>query len=330
MGNVFGGRELSLGLGNLASMTGGAFYSGVGRATGAFASVEAQITNFYELGLESAPGDDDGQPHKLDLKIKRPGVSVRSRREVVASLRAANREDDTLIELMSQPTDAADLPFAIATYSIRGTDSDTVTLLVSADMGLGAAVQRPIEWGFAIADGEKMIASRRQRMDSGEGPPPIDTMSAAVDPGKYVLHVAALDGAGRGGVIQLPIAVGLRAVGPLTMSDVIVGSAADERLRPQARVNRAAGIVATAELYATDARQLDGVRLALHLMRDGDGRPTASVRGVPLQCASPARCAVEVRLDTAPIPPGAYVASLVVSIDGTDVGKVSRGVVIIP
>ena len=71
----FGGRPLTLGLSTLASMTGGAFYSGVARAAGVFARVEADINSFYEVGIEADPGDggDSGEhAHAVELKVSRP------------------------------------------------------------------------------------------------------------------------------------------------------------------------------------------------------------------------------------------------------------------
>ena len=79
----FGGRDLSAGLTTMTGMTGGAYYAGVGRATGVFDRIKTEIANDYEIGLETFPADADGKMRDVDVKVNRPGVSIRTRRQVL-------------------------------------------------------------------------------------------------------------------------------------------------------------------------------------------------------------------------------------------------------
>jgi VWFA-related protein len=58
-------------------------YVPVGTANFAFDRILRETSAYYLLGVEPAPADRDGRPRKLDVKVKRHGVSVRSRQWVV-------------------------------------------------------------------------------------------------------------------------------------------------------------------------------------------------------------------------------------------------------
>ena len=58
-------------------------YVPVGTADFAFDRILRETSAYYLLGVEPAAADRDGQPRKLGVKVKRRGVSVRSRQWVV-------------------------------------------------------------------------------------------------------------------------------------------------------------------------------------------------------------------------------------------------------
>lgn len=58
-------------------------YVPVGAADFAFDRILRETSAYYLLGVEPAPADRDGRPRKLTVKVKRRGVSVRSRQWVV-------------------------------------------------------------------------------------------------------------------------------------------------------------------------------------------------------------------------------------------------------
>lgn len=58
-------------------------YVPVGTANFAFDRILRETSAYYLLGVEPAPNDRDGRARKLDVKVKRRGVSVRSRQWVV-------------------------------------------------------------------------------------------------------------------------------------------------------------------------------------------------------------------------------------------------------
>ena len=86
--SAFGGRDLSQGLTTMTGMTGGAFFSGVGRAPGVFDRIKVEINNYYELGIETLPEDASGNPRDIEVTVGRPGLSVRARKQVTMPDRA--------------------------------------------------------------------------------------------------------------------------------------------------------------------------------------------------------------------------------------------------
>ncbi len=58
-------------------------YVPAGSTNFAFDRILRETSAYYLLGVEPAPNDRDGRPRKLDVKVKRRGVSVRSRQWVV-------------------------------------------------------------------------------------------------------------------------------------------------------------------------------------------------------------------------------------------------------
>ena len=322
------GRDRPEGLVSLATMSGGAFYSGATQATGDFGRVVSEIDSYYELGIEPAAGDADGNAHHLDVNVARPGLTLRSRRDVIAPAPPAS--GDPLLDLLSQPLDVTELPIAVATYAMRGEKPDMLRLLVSAEIGGSAALRAPVEWGFAILDGDAVVASYRQTAGARTGTPLVTTASTPLESGRYRLRVAAMDADRRAAVFDVPLVAGLRAVGDFRMSDLIVGDARGERLQPAPIVARGSAIVAAAEIYADDQGMFAGAVAELQLFAEGSAQPVASGPMSLKPGPSALVRLAEGGMNAAGLAPGHYTASAIVRVSERIVGKVSRSVEIIP
>ena len=318
----FGGRNLSHGLANLASISGGQFFHGVGQAAAPFARIEAEVNNYYELGIEGAPGDADGKTHAFEVKVARPGVRVAARSDIVAAPRSTAAGDEFL-ELLYQPIDVLDLPLAVATYAMRGDRPADASVLLSAYIGATTAVRGPVQWGFVVLADGKVVSSSRQSVSPAPGRPLVDTVSVTLAAGRYRLRVAALDAAGRGGVLEVPLNASLHDAGGLHASDLFVGTTTDGRFGPQPRVARGTALVAAAELYADDAAAFQAVDAQLELTS------SAKTIATPMRFAEGSSVTVrpvQTQLSTSDLQPGRYVATMVVRAGGKVVGRVSRAI----
>lgn len=322
---AFGGREMGLGLSTIAAMTGGGFFQGVATAAGVFERIATEITNYYELGLEASPADADGKPRKLDIKVNRPDVSVRARAEVAVDPSVAPRRGtpEALQALLEQPTDIVDLPLEVNTYSTRGDDPSLLKVLLAIEAG-GPQNRAPAQWGFIVLNEGNVIASGRSTLEAaGPGPWTI-TAAAKLLPGKQRLRFAAIDADGRAGVVDVPLAVGLRVTHDLQLSDLIVGAVVGGRFQPGTRVQAGAPLAAMIEVLSSDPARLATTRVALEVTPNGAAEPVQRVLMAARTGIADTILINEAQINTARLSPGRYVATATTLIANEPVGKVTR------
>jgi hypothetical protein len=151
------------------------------------------------------------------------------------------------------------------------------------------------------------------------------TTSARLKPGDYRLRFVASDADQRAGVADIPLTVGLRAAGPLQVSDLIVGTADGGRLQPRAQMDRGAPASALIELYSSDPARLEKATAVLEIVPAGTAEPVQ--RYLMARRSSPISGAILVAegdFATATLTPGKYTASVVALLDNQPVGRVSR------
>lgn len=326
--SALGGRSMTDGLGALSGMTGGAFFMGVGRATGVFERITTEINNYYVLGLESEPADAAGASRELKVALSRPGLTVRARRDV-ASRPAGSATTDPLAALLAQPTDLNELGIGVTAYSTRGDEASTLRVLLAAELSRERA-RLPADWGFAVLNDGNVVSTGRQRFEAGVSGPLIMTASAKLVPGRYRMRVAVRDADGRAGVTDVPLVVGLRAAGTLQLSDLIVGTAEEGKLQPRARIVKGEAISALIEVMSGDPAQLAAARAVFEVLPAGSAEPVRRILMAARTGSSDAILLNGAEIATAGLEPGRYTASVVATIDGQPVGRVSRTFEIVP
>lgn len=104
-------REVQMGIVSLAEETGGLALVNTNDLSGAIGRVFLDQRGYYLLGFEPAEGSADRRGrHQVALKMKRPGLRVRSRRTFYARTDAPSREDTKLITTLVSPFAATDVP----------------------------------------------------------------------------------------------------------------------------------------------------------------------------------------------------------------------------
>lgn len=321
----FGGREMSSGLTTIAGMTGGAFFQGVGTAAGVFERIAMEMSNFYELGLETSPADADGRPRDIAIAVNRPDISVRARASVIVPARASAgaAPPDPIAAALQQPTDVAELPVAVTAYTTRGDDPDLLRVIIAADIDTPPGTTTG-EWGFTVLREGNAVASGRRKMDAAPAGRWSITGSAKLAPGRYRLRFAARPGDGRTGVVDLPLAVGLRAAGDLQMSDLVVGTVDGSRLQPTGRLPAAGDLRALIEVLSGDPARLAKTRVALEIVPAGSAEPVQRVLMAARSGASDTVLMNEAHVAAGTLPPGRYTAIAIALVDNQPVGRVSR------
>jgi VWFA-related protein len=316
-GSPFAASERLDGLRQVAASTGGAFFHAIGRAEGVFARIATEVTSFYEVGVDVLPEDVGTKVRTLRVTSTRPGVTVRSRRDMsfIPEAVAADVEG-RLRHLLRQPVDVPELPIAIETYVTRGEARDTLKVIVAAEMDPRAA--EGVDWAFVVFRDDQEAAYGRDR---GHGTHRVVT-AAQIPPGIFRVRLAAV-AAGREGLVEAPLPVGLRAHGDLQSSDVIAGAFTAGRFIPRSTFSAGEEIQALLELYAADAAAFTSATVRFELYGEPGARPLMVAAAEPRATDAPGRRVCEVTL-RAPEKSGRYVLSAVVEYNGRPVGKVSR------
>jgi VWFA-related protein len=320
----YGGSEFASGMGNVASMTGGAFFMASGSGAGIFNRVRTEMNNFYELAVEMQAEDLAANSLAIDVKVSRPGASIRNRRRVVPPARlAANTSADPLSDLIRQPIDVGQVPLALSAYTMRGDDASTLRTIVGIEAGT-VINNGPGEWAFAVYSEGNVVATGRQKFDAGAGPWTA-ALSAKLLPGRYRLRGAVLDASGRAGVVERPLDVGLRGDARIQFSDLLVGVAdSNGRLQPSSRIAKGVVMSALVEVIGADAATLEQVRTVIEIVPGGSATP---IKRFVMGARTGALAAImtnQAQIPTTDVPPGRYTASATPMIGEQALGRVSR------
>ena len=309
--------DLRQGLSVMAGIAGGDFFEAVGRAKGVFERIQGELTHSWQLGVEAAPQDHDGKTHKISVTVKRRGLTARSRRDAIAN--TGVRASLTAADLLAQPTDAVELPVSVATYSVRGDEAATlkqIVLIHAAPIAIEAA------YDLFILKDDRIVFQANETLEI-TGTDAQAVTAAQLAPGRYRLRLAVLDSGGRGGSLEMPLSVGLRAGEPLQFSDLLVGTVGD-RFMPRVEAPVGGPIGALIELYAADPAAFGTASVAFELRRSGSDLVVARAAGRVSTTALPGRRIADGSLAINDLEPDDYTVSAVISVSGASVGRVSR------
>jgi VWFA-related protein len=317
--------DLAEGLGAIGGATEAEMYFGIGQAIGAFERIGNEIVYSYELGIESSASDGDGRKHRLRIDVKRPGVTVRARKEFVVSTKP--RPASNPVEVLANPVDFAEAPMAVSTYTTRGDDASTLKVLVLVEGLTVPAAQGLQRYAVSVSDGQGMAAFETAGQ-FGEGQS-ATAIAAQLAPGRYRLRAALVDGAGRRGSLEMPILVGLRPAGGLQFSDLIIG-AVGAPIPVTSRAAPGSSLATLLEMVSADPAQLEGLSVTIEARRAGDaGAPLSVAADVRTTTTDRRRFAVA-EVPAGKLQPGTWVVSAVVRRGEAVVGQVSRTIVVEP
>lgn len=328
--SAFGGGDFASGMGNAASMTGGAFFMASGSGAGIFTRVRTEMNNFYELAIEMQPEDVSASSLDIDVKVSRPGTSIRNRRRVLPPARLAmNASADRLSDLIRQPVDVAEIPLALSSYTMRGDDPSTVRTIIGIEAG-SVINNGPGEWAFAVYNEGNVVATGRQKFDAASGPWTA-AQSAKLLPGRYRLRAAILDGSNRAGVVERSLDVGLRGDQRVQFSDLLVGVADENgRLQPASRIAKGADLSALVEVISADQALLGRIKTVIEIVPGGSATPVKRFLMAARNGSSAAILTNHAGIPTTDLGVGRYTAIATPTLDEQPLGKVSRIFEIVP
>ena len=318
------------GLEIIADSTGGTLFRGIASGAGIFERLESELSAWYLVAVARQPGDPDRQ--RLDVEVKRRGVSVRSNKSVVSVQFDANRPVDQLLsDVLSSPFAIPGVPLRVSTFTQRDATPGKYRLRLAAQVGAPGEPAGEFALGYILADSRgravTSAGSRRTLSPAASGPNQTlqyDT-SLAVDPGSYSLRFGVIDKDGRRGTvvhrIDLPELDGI----DLATSDLIVGNLPADgesltpRVEPQVTTSEVAGYV---ELYLKAADR-DPVSVVLEIA-EGESSPALATAALTLRPGDVPASQVATGFVAATMTPGRYLARAVIRRDGVQVKTLSR------
>jgi VWFA-related protein len=333
-----------VGLGALTGLTGGVLVKTVGTGDEIWRRVERESSGLYVLGVEPPVAEAPTEPLKLQVRVKRSGLTVRSPQHVVppAALPVWPDQKRALGYTLRQPRPATELPMKVATYTMRGSDSLRLKTIIAADLALPLGQAADLAWGFEVLDSGRVIADAfdhglPQGSTATAGGVMLVT-SVSLPAGRYTLRFAAIDAAGRRGSVEHPIAVGLRTTGDnavavsperLYFSDLLVGQEVGTRFQPRVELDAGAGALsALLELYGGQESGI-GQSTVEFDVRGLDGATRVAARVTPTLADGELRRVAVAQLPLDRLRSGSYELYAKVLVDGRAVGAVRRQITVV-
>ena len=320
-------RDLAaLGLEALVGMTRGSLQTTFGRADGAIDRLALELTGYYLIGFEPESSDRDGKAHQIAVRVGRPGVTVRARRQFIAPATTAAKTDEDLIkDALRQPLPASDVPLRVATHAYKDPASERIKVLVSAAIGDGKTLVIPRALGFWVSNEKGDVV---QLTLDATAPGETRYLGAAlVAPGIYNLKFAAIDEQGRLGSVEHRFDARLRTGGPFRYGALMLADGALEgALQPKIEPVVAGDVLkAYTELYASDAARFEGATIRFEVAPG----PNAEALAVGRRAHDGDRVAGQAdgraEIPLASLPRGEYVLlRAVISVSGKPVARLTK------
>jgi hypothetical protein len=293
--------DLDDGPANVASMTGGKFFTAIGTAAGPFERVKNAVTNTYWLGVETSPQDVPGRPLDVTIRVRRSGLTVTSALQVTPR----ERPDTAMAHLahaLARPVNSTELPVAVSAYVVRGNERDTLKVILFGEIA-SATVNAPPLFALSILSGERSVFETNGT--ATVSPRGAYALTAAqVAPGSYLLRMGGADRL-RSGSADLPLNVRLSEFGKMRVSDLILGSTTGG-FRPSTTLARGDRLAVLVEAYGSGPSDFDGLTAVVQLRRVGSEQPISTAQAVISQSDDPTRRVVEADLQTDSLEPSLY------------------------
>jgi VWFA-related protein len=331
----FRDRELhEEGLELLAGMAKGALYRDVGAGAASFNRIQLAMSGYYLLGVEPEAPDRDGRRHEINVEVGRRGAVVRARQEFLFGRAPAGARppEEIVSEALGSPVALGDVPLTVASYAFQDQGSDKVRVVVAAEVGGPRPASSEYVVGLALTETDgRVVANTVGRIAATPGAEPaaMEFLGALlVEPGTYLLRMAAADSSGRRGSVEHAVQAWKMAGEEFAVGDLMLSNpTADPNavLKPGVVARLDAGrLAAYTELYAKDPAVLEQAEVRIDVGEDLEGPALVSGKASLVAGPDGQRRAVQAILGVEALPPGKYVARATILSGGRTMGKLTR------
>jgi VWFA-related protein len=233
----------------LAEETGGFALVNTNDLQGGLARLVRENSEYYVLGYQPTDTRRDGRFRRVEVRVKRPGLRVLTRRGYYAA-KADERTPDTTLAgspsmraLIDSPVPVSGLPLQTTVTAFRGL-KDKASVLVTAEIDPAFTLTekdglyrgRVELTTVAVTMGGRIVASDHRGVDLNLRPATRDSVlrhgirtmaRLELPPGRYQVRIAARDAHGTlAGSVLHDLVIAPFEKAPVTMSDVLLASRA--------------------------------------------------------------------------------------------------------
>jgi VWFA-related protein len=325
---------LASGLQMLAGMSAGMLFTVTSGADFAFDRVAKETSAAYVLGFEPEPADRDGKSHRIQVRVRVPDTTVRSRASFIVPKAAPvpATPEEAVAAALKPGRLSRDLPVRLTSQTLRDPSSGQMRVVLSANIGRGAAAPADMRLGYAIFDvsgrqiGGGVDRMRLQPRGGGAEASWSYLTSIILRPGMYGLRFAAASADGLVGSVEYSLDARLRPGEGAALSDVLIL----DPLRPAGQnwVTVVDGRIAAPKLevyqetYPVRGRSVSSV--AFDIVDRTDGPSLVGARAKPVSAEGGRRFTASADVDVRLLPPGDYLVTATAFDGDTVMGKVSR------
>jgi hypothetical protein len=307
-----------IGLQHLAGVTAGQLYRlSAMDANAVFTRVSRESAAYYVIAFDPEPGDRNGLPHRIDVKVGRDRVTVRAQPQF--TIAKQDKGDITPQKMLREARAYHEVALRATAYASLNPGDSRLKIVAAAEPIDGAVAFSAAAAGLYDPKG-RLVA--QWTADKGELTPRPLIAALAGPAGAYRLRVAAVDSNGRRGTVDYHFRAELESAGPLKMSAIALG-VARPAFQPRLQFASEETAVSYFEIYGTPPRASELlVRMEISPTMDGPVLVTSAAR---LQKTDDdARRLAIAALAIASLAPGDYVVRAIVNIDGRPAGSVYR------
>jgi VWFA-related protein len=311
----------------VAAAARGTAFRVVGIPTNTLRQIDTELSGYYLLSFERSADDRDGKRVGIDVKVNKPGLDVRARREATpepanatAALPPAKSNDSkvTMGELLHWPTAISEIGVDLDTAAlpVDGSATDARTIITAEIASASLSVV-----GFEITDDKGTIVSDTFDAKPAAQPLPdgrvLYPAAVAIPAGHYRMKFGVIDAAGKRGSLEHAFDVPAWPAGAIRVGDLIVGIEENDRFRPAARIGAdATALRVRVEMQADAAERFADARATLQVLKPGGLVPVVEDQ-VPLAATSnPLRRAIYRPLAIETLPAGEYVVRVTITSGG--------------
>jgi VWFA-related protein len=324
------------GLQTLVSTARGTVVAVTGPGASFFERLEAELSGYYLVAVESDPRDRDGKAHPIRIDVRRRGATVRARRQFVSTAEDARVRSprEAVTAGLSTPLLLSALPLRVISFALRGPERGRIQLLIHAEVGTEYTAATPVSIGYMLFDragrlvDSQSVDARLSPIMNGVPSPLQYTAGASVLPGDYTLKLAIAEG-DRAGSVEHPIHAALTESKAVTLSELMVGGPIGDAdpLRPTIGYTVSFGTVhAYLEAYAP---KTDAVHVTYEIAATAGGSALLTADAAA-HAAGEGRALFSAMVPAAQLPAGRYVMRAIVSDDEGPLTTLTRDFEVAP